>query len=242
MVARPGRVRPTAALILACLMAASCSSTAKRQAPAPAAGAGGEGALTVEVATWDFGSIKRGETTTRAVAIKNEGKDSLEVAAHSTCGCLTVEPEAQALGPGEEGTLLLSFLGEDIKEKATKTIYIEAGDAGAWRTRITVTGRVEPGEGPHLECRPSPMLFVAIDGVYEPTQLSVANRGRADLMVSDIRGFGCEASLKVFTLAGNEEVSIAISLQDGWTGNRWLEVVSNDPVQPTSKVSLVLTD
>jgi hypothetical protein len=244
MVARRRRAAPAAAVLLACLIAGSCSSTAKKNEPHldTGAGAASGNTLAIEVTEWDFGSIRRGETATRGVALTNDGAATVEVTAHSTCNCLTAEPESQMLGPGESGSLLLSFIGEDIKEKTTKTVYIEAGDAAASRARITVTGRVEPGDGPHLQCLPSPLLFEKTGTLYEPGLLRIANRGRADLTVSEILCFGCDVSEKVFTLGGSEEIEIEVSLADGWTGNRWLEVVSNDPVQATRKISLVVLE
>ena len=244
MVARRRRAAPVLAVLLACLIAGSCSSTAKRNEPALSteAGAAGGNALAIEITEWDFGSIKRGETAIRGVALTNGGAAAIEVTAHSTCNCLTAEPESQTLGPGGSGSLLLSFIGEDIKEKTTKTVYIEAGDAAASRVRITVTGRVEPGDGPHLQCLPSPLLLEKTGDMYEPALLRVTNRGRADLTVSEITCFGCDTSEKAFTLGGNEEIEIEVSLADGWTGNRWLEVVSNDPVQATRKISLVVLE
>jgi hypothetical protein len=242
MVARGPRAAAYAALFVGCLVAVSCSSTAPKGDTAPGAGTGGDDALRVEIAEWDFGSIKRGETATRSVALTNSGETALDVIARSTCDCLAAEPVFQSLEPGESGSLQLSFLGEDIKEKATKTIYIETGGPPAKRTSITVTGRVEPGDGPHLECLPSPMLFEKTGDAYGSAPLRVINRGRADLDVSEILCFGCKASEGVFTLAAGEEVEIEVSLADGWTGNRWLEVVSNDPVQATRKISLVVLE
>ncbi len=234
------------AALLGCLIAASCSSTVKKP-EAPGSGAAGaeRGALAVEISEWDFGSMKRGETAARTVALENRGPDRLEVKAQSTCSCLTARPESQTLGPGESGSLLLSFVGEDIKEKATKTIYVyyvEAGASDASEARITVTGRVEPGDGPHLQCLPAPLLFEKTGDAYGPVMLRVINRGRADLIVSEMRCFGCEAGRSEFTLGGNEEIDVAISVTAGWAGNRWLEVVSNDPVQATRKISLVVTE
>ena len=121
-------------------------------------------------------------------------------------------------------------------------MYIDAGGAEEQRMRITVTGRVEPGEGPHLECLPSPMLFEKTGGTYGPAVLNVANRGRALLAITEIRCFGCEASRRTFDVGGGEEVEVEISLLDGWSGHRWVEVDSNDPVQATRKISLVLAE
>jgi hypothetical protein len=241
MVMRRARAAAFFAFPLALLIAASCSPRAKKQDPAQGASAEGA-AVAVETTEWDFGSIRRGETVTRAVGLSNNGAAEVEVVARSTCTCLTAEPESQTLGPGESASLLLSFLGEDIKEKATKTIFVDAGGSEPARTRITVTGRVDPGDGPHLECIPSPLLFEKAGGTYGPALLRIANRGRAELQVTEIRCFGCEASLKVFNLGGGEEIEITVILLDGWTGNRWLEVVSNDPVQSTRKISLVVVD
>lgn len=73
-------------------------------------------------------------------------------------------------------------------------------------------------------------------------EIRVANRGQADLAVTEMRCFGCDTSERAFTLGGSEEIEIEVGLVDGWTGSRWLEVVSNDPVQATRKISLVVLE
>jgi hypothetical protein len=244
MVARRPHTAAVLALALGCVLAASCSSTGARQEPAHGlpAGPAGDPALRVAIDRWDFGSIKRGETVTRAVALRNDGADAIDITAHSSCACLTAEPESLMLEPGESADLQLAFLGEDIKEKTTKTIYIQAGGPAAGRMRITVTGRVEPGAGPHLECLPAPLLFEKSEDLPRTATLRVANRGQADLAVTEMRCFGCDTSERAFTLGGSEEIEIEVGLVDGWTGSRWLEVVSNDPVQATRKISLVVLE
>jgi hypothetical protein len=208
MVAVSPRAAIFLALALCCSLAASCSSTGKKhkQVGAPGGGAGPAGALSIESEIWDFGSIKRGETATRTVVLRNAGEDVLAVSARSSCDCLTARLESETLAPGAATDLRLSFLGEDISERVTKTVYVQAAEPFAERITLTVTGRVTKGDGPHLEALPTMLLFEKSGGAYEPALLRVINRGGAELDVAEIRCFGCVAGAGVFTLGVDEEI------------------------------------
>ena len=236
------------AVALACCLAGSCSSTGKKPEPAGDLGsanrsgsAGGNG-LSAESTLWEFGSVKRGDTVNRTLVIRHEGGGVLTVSAHSSCECLTAELESQVLEPGEVTKLSLSFLGEDVKEKVTKTVHLYDGAPGSSPLIITVTGRVEPGDGPHIQCRPIPILFEKTGETYPTAVLGVINKGGAVLTVTGIRCFGCLASETAFAMGANERIEVEIGLIDGWSGNRWLEIDSNDPVWPTRKVPLIVMD
>ena len=146
------------------------------------------------------------------------------------------------LAPGEAADLRLSFIGEDIKEKVTKTVYVLAAEPGTDRVRITVTGQVTPGDGPHLEALPTMLLFERSGEKHEPALLRVTNRGAADLSISGIRCYGCEVAGVGFALKPGEEIEIEVGLIEGWTGNRWLELDSNDPVEAMTKVPMVVVE
>ncbi len=237
---------PAAALALAacCAVAASCSSTAKRSGvPAGSGGGDAGGPLTVETTTWRFGSIERGETVTHTIRLTNEGEEPLAVSAHSSCGCLTAGLDREVLPPGETAELRLSFTGETIAEKVTKTVYVDASGPAAQRIVLTVTGEVTRGDAPYLYTTPSMLLVEKKVDAYEPARLRVANRGGGELEVTEVRCFGCVASPGRFTLGADEEVEIEVGLAEAWTGReRWLEIDSNDPVGGTRKVPLVVAD
>jgi hypothetical protein len=244
MVAARRRASLMLALALCCLLAESCSTTRKRHEATGASGeiAGPTGDLSIENETWDFGSIKRGEKATRTMAVTNGGEDALVITARSTCDCLTARLEVETLPSGAATDLRLSFLGEDISERVTKTVYVQATEPHADRITLTVTGRVTRGDGPHLEALPTMLLFEKSGEAYEPALLRIINRGRADLDVADIRCFGCVAGGGGFTLRADEETEIEVGLADGWTETRWLEVDSNDPIAPTKKIPLVVLE
>jgi hypothetical protein len=237
MVVRPPRVSALLVLALCGLLAAGCSSATRKSE-----GEDRREGLRVETAEWDFGTLKRGETATRALEITNAGDDTLNVSTSSSCDCLTAEAGTRTLAPGETTRLVLSFLAEEVKDRVTKTAYVETGGAHATRLAITVTGRVEPGDGPHIVCLPSPLLFEKARTGFPVASLRVVNMGRAELEVTAIRGFGCDADAPAFNLGAGEEMDVEVSLVDGWTGVRWLEVDSNDPVYPTSRVPLVVLE
>jgi hypothetical protein len=227
----------------------SCSPPAGRGDAAGYSANEGGSALSLEVQTWDFGTLKRGNSARRTVAITNRSSGSLAYSAASSCDCLTVEPRAGILAPGEEAGLTLSFLAEDIKERVTKTIYVQpAAPPGAkppgksTNLTITVTGRVIPGEGPHLEAVPAPLLIEKKGSDFVPATLNLVNRGSAELVVKDLRCFGCRASASSVTLGAGESARIEISPVENWTGSRWLEIESNDPVKNNRKIGLVVIE
>jgi|GEM_PF-3362259 len=248
--------RPPALLVLAmglCVAAAmSCSSTARKQAPdagksdttpAPPGGGTHGVAITTESAVWDFGSIKRGETVTHTMMLRNNTEHALVLDVHTSCDCLNAEFE-DSLVPGESAReLRISFMGDVIKERTTKTIQVDVRDQPEEKVKITVTGRVTKGDGPHIEVLPTILLFEKAEDAYWPARLRVMNAGRADLEITEMRCFGCVASHGDFLLEEDEEIEIEVMLEEEWPEeNRWLEIDSNDPVDEIKKVPLVIVE
>jgi hypothetical protein len=88
------------------------------------------------------------------------------------------------------------------------------------------------------------MLLAERSGeAYKPALLSIANRGRAELVVTEVRCYGCSANRSFFALAEDEETEIEVNVEEGWTQDkRWLEIDSNDPVEGTRKVPVVVAE
>lgn len=253
MVRRRSSAAAVLALTICCAMVVSCSPTAKTQAPAaaPRPGDAWDELLSIENTVWQFGSIKRGETATHSLGLKNESDHELTVSVHSSCDCLTAELDDETLPPGATAELRLAFVGETIKKRVTKTIFVDVfktvyrvgAESPAQRIILSVTGEVTRGDGPHLYAVPMMLLLEKSGDAYRPAQLRVANRGGADLSVFEVRCFGCIAGSEAFTLAADEEIEIEVNIADDWTqANRWLEIDSNDPVEETRKVPLVIVE
>ena len=220
--------RHLAALLI---LAVSCTpqNTQKTQGPA----------IVLDREVWEFGKLKRGEAVSTEIALKNTGTDSLHISLHSICDCLLGTAGAEAVGPGEKTSILLSYTGETIKDKATKTLFIDSDDQSNPRLAVTVTGEVLPGDLPHMVALPDPILFDKNDPPDAYRMLTVANRGKEELLIKDIRCFGCLNGWSQTTLGGGEEAQVDIELAPDWSGGRWIEIESNDPVWPVRKVVIV---
>lgn len=195
--------------------------------------------IVVDRLTWEFGTIKRGETATSEMAVANEGGDTLAISLYSTCDCLTATADVSRIGPGERSTLLLTYIGDEIKDRVTKTLYIDSNDTLNARIIVEVTGTILPGELPHMVVIPNPVAVEksAPDGPV--ALLTVSNKGKQPLIIEAIRCFGCIDTWSGAELKGGEKSTFEIELLPGWHDKRWVEIESNDPVSPVRKVAVV---
>ena len=242
-------------LVIGCalLIALSCApaKTVKRTGPA----------IALSAESWDFGTLKRGEKNAGEISVSNEGTDTLSVSLHPTCDCLEARMESDRLAPGESLPVYLTYLGDEIKDRTTKTLYVDSNDEVNSRIAVRVTGRVIKGDGPHLVVEPDPLLFDPEDPEYPEAGLELLNRGGRPLEIIDIRCFGCEVGYwEPTSLAapgkgsGNgsgstpEEQMISepvyvmelrVRKLGNWTGTRWIEIETSDPVNPVKKVSIL---
>jgi hypothetical protein len=243
MVAGRSRAAAGLSLMLCCAIALSCSSRGSMRGtpPAPAPGQLQGRMLSVESAVWDFGSVKRGETVTRTLVLRNNTGLPIEVAAYSSCDCLTAEVDDELIAGDGTAELRLSFTGDTIKDKTTKTAYVYPRDNPLEKVTVTVTGRVTRGEGPHMEVLPTILLFEKTADAHGPASLRIMNLGGAELVVSEVRCFGCEASHRTFTLGVDEEIEIGVTLAGDWNQETyWMEIDSNDPVNETKKIPVMV--
>jgi hypothetical protein len=215
----------------ALIVATSCAPGVTKKVQGPAI------ALNEEV--WNFGTLKRGETASTEITVTNSGADTLHISLHSTCDCFVATAEHSALPPGGKTSILLSYTGETIKDHATKTLFVDSDDKANPRLSVTATGKVVPGDLPHMLALPDPILFDKSESDEPYRVLNVANRGRQELLIKEIRCFGCLNSWSQTTLGGGEEIPLDIELVAEWSGGRWIEIESNDPVWPVRKVVIV---
>lgn len=197
-------------------------------------------AIEISSDVWDFGTLERGESATSQIMIANRGTDSLRISLHTSCECLTPSIDSLVVAPGASAPVSLTYLGYEIKDASAKTIYIDSNDPATGRLAFTVRGKIVAGRGPHLVALPSPLLLerAARDGAA----LSVVNRGGEDLVVADIICFGCVSDWTERVLKQGEEATLRIQTLPDWTGGRWIEIRSNDPVWPIKRVSIVEID
>ena len=241
MVMRPLRLMLAAAFALLISLSCAPGKTVKRDGPA----------ISLSAESWDFGTLKRGEKNAGEITIGNEGTDTLSVSFYPTCDCLEARMESEKLAPGESLPVYLTYLGDEIKEKTTKTLYVESNDEVNPRIAVKVTGKVIKGDGPHLIVRPSPLLFDPEDPGYPRVRLELTNRGGRPLELIEIRCFGCDVDnwepVSIAAPGHDEEGNAIPGLRYGmwvrklenWTGTRWIEIETNDPVNPVKKVAIL---
>jgi hypothetical protein len=209
-------------------------------------------AISLSADVWDFGTLKRGEKNAGEIRLTNEGSDTLSVSLHPTCDCLEAWMESDRIAPGQSLPIHLTYMGDEIKDMTTKTLYVDSNDEINPRIAVKVTGRVITGDGPHLVASPDPLLFDPEDPRYPEADLTISNIGRKHLEIIEIRCFGCEvdywrpASLSGSGHAPGEEppasspvYGLKVRRLDGWTGARWIEIETNDPVNTVKKVGIL---
>jgi hypothetical protein len=213
------------------IVATSCAPAVTKKAQGPA--------IALDDEIWEFGSLKRGETASTEIGVTNRGTDTLHISLYPTCDCLVATVETQALPPGAKTSILLSYTGETIKDHATKTLFVDSDDKANPRLSVTATGEVVPGDLPHMLALPDPLMFDKSESDEPFRVLTVANRGKQELLIREVRCFGCLNAWSQITLGGGEEVPLDIELLPEWNDGRWIEIESNDPVWPVRKVVIV---
>jgi hypothetical protein len=172
--------------------------------------------------------------------VRNDGGDTLHISLHSTCDCLVAEAETQTIVPGGDASILLSYTGETIKEHATKTLFIDSDDPSNPRAAVTATGQILPGDLPHMVALPDPLLLDKPKADEFSRTITVANRGKQELVIEEIRCFGCLNEWSQTVIGGGEEAPLGIEILPDWSDGRWIEIESNDPVWPVRKVVIVV--
>ena len=213
------------------LLVISCAPASTRMRP--------RSKIDLDREVWEFGTIKHGETVTTEVTIRNRGGDTLRLSIHSTCDCLVGTMQPEAIEPGREALITLSYTGDVIKETTTKTLFIDSDHGSSQRVSIKVTGTVLAGDLPHMLALPDPLLFDKSESARPYRELTISNRGNQELLISQIRCFGCMPEWDRTKLVGGEEARLRIELLPDWNDSRWIEIESNDPVWPTKKVAIV---
>jgi hypothetical protein len=196
-------------------------------------------ALVIETEDWHFGTIERGETTTGHLTLANRGRDTLQVILHPSCDCLSISPSEVALAPYGRVSLGLTYIGDEIKSPVTKTVFITYGTRPDERLAFTVTGNVLPGNRPHLVAVPDPLPLDPSDPSYPIADLTLTNLGTETLEIKDVTCFGCIDSWTPKNLGWNDEAVLEITPLPDWNERRWIEIESNDPVQPLKRIAIV---
>ena len=232
---RPGPEGPGLAGLAAVVILTWVACAPPPEKPAPNAPA-----VEVEKQVWNFGTIERGEKAKTRLKVTNRGQDSLRLVVNTSCECLSATVDPSVVPPKGASWLSLEFLGYEIKDLTSKTLYLSTNDPLQPQVTITVTGRVTRGKGPHLVATPNPLpVEMAADSSSASGSLTISNQGGARLVIKANRCFGCKRDWNELVLEPGEQAVLHIQTLPGWQNGRWVEIESNDPVWPVKKISLV---
>ena len=201
--------------------------------------------IRLDKAKWEFGTIERGETVATPLGIFNPGTDSLLVTLRTSCECFTLSRDSLAVAPRQVEWITLILQGPVVKDPTIKTLYVDSNDPATPRVTFVAEGAVTGSSRPYLAAVPDPAPLAAPDssaGVeagYLSAEIVIENRGREDLTVTQVRCFGCLGDWTEAVILGGASSVLYVEALPDWSGQRWLEIDSNDPVWPLKKIVLV---
>jgi len=96
-----------------------------------------------ETETYDFGSIKDGESVTYDFKFTNSGKSDLLISsASASCGCTVPDYPKEAIAPGKKGAIKVTFNSKGKTGMQHKTVTIIANTVPNSKV-LTITGEVK---------------------------------------------------------------------------------------------------
>lgn len=210
--------------------------------------------MRLEKDLWDFGTIERGEKAATRIEVTNDGADTLRFSLTPSCDCLTAKPESALVPPRASTSISLSFLGYEIKEATSKTLYVDSNDPIQSRISVTIRGKVVQGQGPDIGVIPNPLPAERAQAssdqagpsragsgeeAFEQAILKISNHGREDLIIKEVRCFGCVSDWTEMVVSEGHEAVLQLEILPIWPDARWIEIESNDAVFPLKKISIV---
>ena len=96
-----------------------------------------------EKESYDFGSIKEGESVTYAFKFTNAGKTDLLISSASgSCGCTVADYPKEAIAPGKKGAINVTFNSKSKQGMQHKTVTLIANTIPNSKV-LTITGEVK---------------------------------------------------------------------------------------------------
>ena len=95
-----------------------------------------------DIETYDFGTIAQGEIVSYSYQFKNTGNRDLVIrSASGSCGCTVPEYSKEAIAPGKNGIINITFNSEGKEGMQNKTITVVANTIPNSKV-LTITGEV----------------------------------------------------------------------------------------------------
>jgi hypothetical protein len=92
----------------------------------------------------DFGTVKKGSRVEHVFQFENTGKSNLKIRKiRATCGCTTVSPDKEVIGPGETSSFKTLLHVGTRSGQLHKSIYFISNDPQHSRVRLTLKAKVQ---------------------------------------------------------------------------------------------------
>jgi len=105
---------------------------------------------------YDFGSVLNADSVAHVFKIRNAGTGTLLIkGVQTSCGCTAAKPTKNAVAPGEESDIGVSFDTRFDKGPATRTITVYTNDPKAQQIVLTIKGDVKV----QVEAAPAQVAF-----------------------------------------------------------------------------------
>jgi hypothetical protein len=185
--------------------------------------------------------VPYGETRTTKMTLQNIGSASLEVTTLQTdVGNFTSPDLPITVAPGTSQTITIVFTADSSDDVVGNMTFLSNADP--LEVKITPITVLQPPP-PALTLPQTTIDFGPFDLARSAQQqLTIQNSGQSALIITNIQSnlTGLMASPNKVTLAPGESTTVTVSFNTTQSGtlSGTLEIISNDPMQPTTSIRL----
>jgi len=210
----------------------------------------GQPKISVPQPVYDFGDVQTGEIVKHKFIVANNGTDILKIdRVVSSCGCTAAQPEKNELKPSESTLIAAEFNSAGRIGPQMKYITVFSNDPATPQFQLLLKGNVvdikkDTVIPPKIKFESTQHDFGKIkEGKISEYTFKFQNLGKENLIISDVRtSCGCTAAVvEGKNLKPAESGTIKIEFDStGREGrlSRTIVVMSNDPVTPTTTLTI----
>jgi hypothetical protein len=149
----------------------------------------------VEGTKLDLGTINRGTVVEKKVSLKNVGTDTLIIGkVDVSCGCTGTVVSSTHIGPGQTGTLLITFNSKNFVGGVHKSVSVNSNAKDSPSTIIEFTANIIE----EVSVSPTTIWFKdAVSGQTAIVTLKVKNAGKEKLTLTAFSSPLADFSLKL---------------------------------------------